>query len=400
MELYIHIPFCMKKCGYCDFLSMVSGEEERAAYIGALCREIACYGRLYGGERVDTVYIGGGTPPVVGVDALEKVLECVREKFYVNPGAEVTVELNPATINKDGLHKLREKGVNRLSIGLQSADNRELKLLGRIHTYEDFLQVYRDARCEGFDNINVDLMSALPGQTVENYAKSLDAVIKLRPEHISSYSLILEEETPFYRLYGEHPELLPAEEEDRGMYRLTGEKLKEVGYKRYEISNYALPGFASKHNSGYWKRIPYLGLGLGASSFMNHARWKNVADLKEYLQIWDKNRTLEGEFSGNGAGKTGDGSLPGLCRREWEELSPEDEMAEYMYLGLRMMEGITVKGFEEDFHRSFSGVYGDIVSGLEQEGLLTICDRGGKDERISLTEFGIDVSNYVFGKFI
>ncbi|MBD5540543.1 MAG: radical SAM family heme chaperone HemW [Lachnospiraceae bacterium] len=381
MELYIHIPFCMKKCEYCDFLSMVSGEKDRQTYVDALCREIAYYGKMHGTERIDTIYIGGGTPSVVGADALIRLLECVKEKFYVNPLAEVTIELNPATIEKDGLHKLRENGVNRLSIGVQSTDNTELKLLGRIHTYEDFLRVYHDARAVGFQNINVDLMSSLPGQSVENYERNLDRIIGLQPEHISSYSLILEEETPFYGLYGEHPELLPTEEEDREMYRMTKAKLEAAGYERYEISNYARPGFESKHNSGYWKRIPYLGLGLGASSFMNHARWKNVSDLKEYLQIWD-NCPQE------------------PCLKEREELTLQDEMAEYMYLGLRMKEGVTVKGFEEAFHRPFHDIYGDVISGLEQDGLLAIDGKGGENERVYLTDFGIDVSNYVFGKFI
>lgn len=381
MELYIHIPFCMKKCEYCDFLSMVSGENEKRTYVDALCREIAYYGKMHGTERIDTIYIGGGTPSVLGADALVRILECVKEKFYVNPHAEVTIELNPATIEKEGLHKLEKNGVNRLSIGVQSADNTELKLLGRIHTYEDFLRVYHDARDVGFRNINVDLMSSLPGQSVENYERNLDEIIKLQPEHISSYSLILEEKTPFFGLYGDHPELLPTEEEDREMYRLTKAKLEAAGYERYEISNYARPGFESKHNSGYWKRIPYLGMGLGASSFMNHARWKNVSNLKEYLQIWEN-------------------CFKEPCIEEREELTLQDEMAEYMYLGLRMKEGVTVKEFEEAFHKPFHAVYGNVVSGLERDGLLTIDGRGGENERVYLTEFGIDVSNYVFEKFI
>lgn len=388
MELYIHIPFCVKKCGYCDFLSMVCSEDDRKRYVNALSGEIAYYGKMYGMERVDTVYIGGGTPSVLGADALIGILEQVKKQFYVNPYAEVTIELNPATIEKIGLHKLKENGVNRLSIGLQSADNEELKKLGRIHTYEEFLRVYEDARSVGFDNINVDLISSLPGQSVADYEKSLAKVIGLSPEHISSYSLILEEGTPFYKLYGDHPELLPTEEEDREMYRLTKDRLEEAGYERYEISNYARPGFASKHNSGYWKRIPYLGLGLGASSFMNHARWKNTGNLKEYLHIWDK---PDADFERETIEQ---------YRQEWEKLTPEDEMAEYLYLGLRMKEGVTIKGFEEAFGRPFQEVYGDAAAGLEKEGLLVVDKGNGEDGRIYLTDFGIDVSNYVFGKFI
>lgn len=246
----------------------------------------------------------------------------------------------------------------------------------------------------------MDLMSALPGQSVESYERSLNQLIRLQPEHISSYSLILEEGTSFYRLYGERPELLPTEEEDRAMYRLTKAKLEAAGYERYEISNYAKTGFASKHNSGYWKRIPYLGLGLGASSFMNHARWKNVGDLKEYLQIWDGREIPEGRPVPNVVGETESVCPRRSWYREWEELTLQDEMAEYMYLGLRMKEGITVKGFEIAFHKPFHEIYGAVVSGLEQDGLLAIDNKGGEGERIYLTEFGIDVSNYVFGKFI
>lgn len=395
MELYIHIPFCVKKCRYCDFLSMPADEDTRDRYVEALCHEIEAYGRA----SIETIYFGGGTPSVIGAEKLIRILECVRTHFAVMEEAEITVEINPATIDKKGLQKLRENGVNRLSIGLQSINDEELKLLGRIHDHEDFLRIYDDARKVGFKNLNVDLISSLPGQTVERYLESLEKVIELKPEHISSYSLILEEGTPFYEVYSQRPDLLPKEEEDREMYHQTREKLREAGYESYEISNYAKPGFESKHNSGYWKRIPYLGLGLGASSFMNHARWKNISDLKEYLQIWGQTDIENaGKFVGYGPEKEMVGTGKG-CRihEEYEKLTLQDEMAEYMYLGLRMSEGISMEEFEQSFGLKMTEVYGDVLKKLEKQGLLVI---EGQKDRVYLTDFGMDVSNYVFEKFL
>lgn len=399
MELYLHIPFCVRKCNYCDFLSMPADDETMERYTGALCREIRYYAGNAGGSEngnrvpgnVETVYFGGGTPSVIGADRLVEILRCIRENFALRPDAEITVEINPATIDRDGLQKLYENGVNRLSIGLQSADNRELKLLGRIHNYEDFLHTFAAAREVGFKNLNVDLISSLPGQTVETYVTSLEKLIALGPEHISAYSLIIEEGTPFYETYGAHPELLPDEEADREMYHLTKDKLREAGYERYEISNYAKPGFESKHNSGYWKRVPYLGLGLGASSFLKHARWRNISDLKEYLQIWTDAQGVVCE-KGQSAVPV---ILPGC--EEYDVLSLQDEMAEYLYLGLRMSEGISVSGFEACFGQTLADRYGRQLEELRRDGLLVT---DWEKDRIFLTDFGTDVSNYVFGKFL
>lgn len=416
MELYVHIPFCVRKCRYCDFLSMPADEETRNRYVEALCHEIEYYGKVFkhssqreaGNEKetifsesqqIETIYFGGGTPSVMGAESLVCILECIRNSFDVIEDAEVTVEINPATIDKNGLQNLRENGVNRLSIGLQSANAEELKLLGRIHDYEDFLSVFSDAVEVGFKNLNVDLISSLPGQSVKSYLESLEKVIALKPEHISAYSLILEEGTPFYEIYSQRPDLLPDEEEDREMYHLTKEKLGEAGYGRYEISNYAKPGFESKHNSGYWKRIPYLGLGLGASSFMNHARWKNISDLKEYLQIWGQTDFESNEdFVRYGLEKEADGT--GKCcpiYEEYEKLTLQDEMAEYMYLGLRMSEGVSISGFEACFGRKMPEVYGDVLEKLAEQGLLVIEQQ---KDRVCLTDYGMDLSNYVFEKFL
>jgi len=407
MELYVHIPFCVKKCRYCDFLSMPADEDTKTRYVEALCREIEYYGRILKNsrsqetafpknERIETIYFGGGTPSVIGADQLVRILKCIREHFDVIEDGEVTVEINPATIDKKGLQKLRENGVNRLSIGLQSTDDAELRLLGRIHDFEDFLRVYEDAGRVGFKNLNVDLISSLPGQSVENYLQSLEKVIELNPGHISAYSLILEEGTPFYETYSQHSELLPDEEEDREMYHLTKEKLQEAGYERYEISNYARPGFKSKHNSGYWNRIPYLGLGLGASSFMNHTRWKNISDLKEYLQIWER-KAAEKIVITETKDRAEGWEEQEIPYEEYDVLTLQDEMAEYMYLGLRMSEGVSVHKFEQCFGEKMFRVYGKVLEKLEKQNLLII-DRAG--DRICLTDYGMDVSNYVFEEFL
>ena len=384
MELYIHIPFCAQKCRYCDFLSMAADEETKNRYVEALMCEISYYGKQEKetDKALETVYFGGGTPSVIGSPNLVRILDCVKKYFPLKAECEVTVEVNPATIDGAGLCQLYENGVNRLSIGLQSAHNEELRLLGRIHGYEDFVKVFSQAREAGFGNINVDLLSALPGQSVEAYKDSLQRVIMLKPEHISSYSLILEEGTPFYESYVNRPEQLPDEETDRAMYHLTKELLKSAGYERYEISNYAKPGFESKHNSGYWKRVPYLGVGLGASSFLGGKRWKNAGNLKEYLQNWQKRDENY------------------VCKPQFEEfyaLSLQDEMAEYLYLGLRMSRGISIKGFEECFGKRLFDVYGHEILKLEREGLLVVEE--GTD-RLYLTDFGMDVSNYVFERFV
>lgn len=384
MELYIHIPFCVQKCKYCDFLSMAADEETKERYVEALMCEIGYYGQHMEetDKALETVYFGGGTPTVIGAHNLIRILDCVKDHFPLKEGCEITVELNPATIDGEGLKELYRNGVNRLSIGLQSAHNEELKLLGRIHDYEQFLEVFSEARKAGFQNINVDLISALPGQSVEDYKDSLQKVIMLKPEHISAYSLILEEGTPFYESYVNHPELLPDEETDRKMYHLTKELLKAAGYERYEISNYAKPGFESKHNSGYWKRVPYLGTGMGASSFIGKKRWKNGTNLKEYLQNWKKRDENT------------------VCKEQFEEfyaLLPEDEMAEYLYLGLRMSRGVSIKGFGECFGKQLFDVYGEEIVKLKNEGLLVANEEA---DRLYLTDFGMDVSNYVFERFL
>lgn len=397
MELYLHIPFCVQKCSYCDFLSFPVDENTKDRYLHALLNELFFYGNLKYDEsgqatpwhldEIETVYFGGGTPSVLGADRLLLLLDAIFANFRVKNGAEITVELNPATITLVSLEKLQKKGVNRLSIGLQSTDNTQLVTLGRVHTYEDFQEIYTQAREVGFKNLNIDLISSIPGQSVKNYQETLQKVMELKPEHISAYSLIIEEGTPFYDRYVDHPELLPSEEEDREMYHLTKSMLEGAGYSRYEISNYATPGFESKHNIGYWKRIPYLGIGLGASSFYFSKRKKNFTILGEYLQFWE--------------------NMEKTCRdanfrnfspfEEIVDLSKKDEMSEYLFLGLRMTKGVSIREFEAQFGQKMMDVYGGEINKLQKEGLLVV--EKAKD-RIYLTDFGMDVSNYVFEKFI
>ena len=278
LELYIHIPFCVKKCDYCDFLSGPAGKERQREYFQALEREIAAVPD-FSDREITTVFIGGGTPSVPDPSLVGEMLDQIRNKFFVAPDAEITIEANPGTLYKEKLQIYLEHGINRLSLGLQSPQNRELKILGRIHTWEEFQESFFMARDAGFSNINIDLMSAIPEQTYADWEKNLRTVAGLSPEHISAYSLIIEEGTPF----GERKLKLPDEDTEYRMYENTAGILEEYGFHQYEISNYAKGGRECRHNKGYWQRIDYLGLGLGASSLLKHMRFSNTADMKEYI---------------------------------------------------------------------------------------------------------------------
>lgn len=379
LMLYLHIPFCARKCAYCDFLSFPAGEAVVERYLGRLLEEISEYKEAFKAYQVSSIFVGGGTPSLLSAAQITRLMDGICGVFAVEPLAEITMEANPGTLNKEKLSAYKSAGVNRLSLGLQSADDRELKLLGRIHTYEQFYDNYREARRAGFSNINVDIMSALPSQSVDSYRKTLEKIIALSPEHISAYSLIMEEGTPFYEKYkeddarrarGDKPHILPSEEEERYMYALTAELLEKGGYHRYEISNYAKSGRECRHNCGYWQGREYLGLGLGASSYINGSRMKNRSDLRTYL---------ESPFS----------------REERVVLSRRERMEEFMFLGLRLMEGVSEKEFERSFGRSMQEVYGPVLSKFESAKLME-----KKDGRWRLTEQGIDVSNYILSDFL
>lgn len=395
MELYVHIPFCVRKCNYCDFLSMPADHTVRERYVQALKNELSFYADSIADRdrKLQTIYFGGGTPSVLSPGQLEELLSMVYKLYDADKDAEITIEINPATIDYDGLHKIKEVGFNRLSIGLQSANDEELKLLGRIHTYEQFLDTYHNARRTGFTNINIDCMSSLPGQRLDTYLDSLHKIINLQPEHISSYSLILEEGTPFYQRFHDHAEEYFDEDLDRQMYHETKRILRENGYERYEISNYAKKGFESRHNSGYWMRIPYLGVGLGASSFLAGKRTKNIDDMESYLSFWLEKKDNIGRYHSDRPEKKAN-AVP-YC--EVEEVTREDAMAEYFFLGLRMSEGVSIQAFEKEFGISVFERYGQELDLCQKEKLLTVDPH---TDRIALTDFGMDVSNWVFEKFV
>lgn len=381
LELYVHIPFCKKKCRYCDFLSFAGEEWTQETYTQALIREIGAW-RGKENKKVSSVFAGGGTPSILSVRRMEEIFEALRESFFLAENAEITIECNPGTLEKEKLEVYKCLGVNRLSLGLQSAKNEELRLLGRIHTWETFLESFQMARKAGFENLNVDLISALPGQTVESWRETLEKTIALSPEHISAYSLIIEEGTPFYQEYeedakireaGGDPQFLPSEDAERQMYKDTEKILGNAGYSRYEISNYAKPGMACQHNMGYWQRKEYIGLGLGASSLYREGRWRNSENLLEYC-----NREQD---------------MPE--RKDLQKLSRKDQMEETMFLGLRLMEGVEEEAFFREFGCTCREVYGEVLDRLEDQGLL-------KEEngRIFLTSHGIDISNYCMAEFL
>lgn len=381
MELYIHIPFCVKKCDYCDFLSFAADEQTQKSYVAALQKELAFYGAKYKDRRITTIFIGGGTPSWLKEDYMQAIMETVYHYFSVEQDAEITIECNPGTITEHKFEVYRRIGINRLSIGLQSVHNEELKILGRIHTFEQFLKTYDMARKHGFSNINIDLMSSLPGQTPEIFCDSLYQVLKLKPEHISAYSLIIEKGTPFYELYrfdavrqeaGMQTESLPTEEEEYQTTKMTQHILKEAGYHWYEVSNFAKPGYECRHNIGYWKRVDYLGVGLGASSLIDNVRYSNTRDLYTYL------------------------SVPADSLHETaEQITRNEQMEEFMFLGLRMRDGFYRDEFTQAFGIPIEAVYGDALNHLQQEELLL-----KREGRIYLTDKGMDLNNYVVAQFM
>lgn len=394
MVIYVHIPFCIKKCLYCDFLSGPCDDFSKEKYVKSLLYEISYYGKKYGKEGrdiiVSSVFFGGGTPSILDETLMSSIIKQLRDSFTIEENAEITIECNPGTLSADKLRIYKQSGVNRLSIGLQSANDDELKNIGRIHTYEDFVRSYYMARECGFDNINIDLMSALPGQTLKSYKETLEKIVNLNPEHISSYSLILEEGTPLYdrieklEKNGEDTGL-PDEDTEREMYYLTKKILSDNGFERYEISNYSKKGYECRHNIAYWIRDNYLGLGLGASSCMDNIRRKNTDDMKRYMEVFCNDHVKDISDSGV------------LNEEETAVLSEKDMMAEFMFLGLRMISGISKQKFKRCFGKDYDTIYGGVTEKLIKEGLAEIFDDG---DRICLSEKGIDVSNSIFVNFI
>lgn len=417
LSLYIHIPFCVKKCLYCDFLSANASDQQKQAYVEALLGEMDFWKEtLQKQYSLQTVFIGGGTPTCLTPEQFFQIGTKLFTIWKPDKEIEFTVEANPGTITTGQIQVMKEMGVNRISLGLQSAQNKELAVLGRIHTYEKFLESYYRLRESGFCNINIDLMADIPGQTIESYRQTLEMVLALRPEHISSYSLIVEEGTPFYKMQEEGLLNLPDEDTDREMYTLTKEMLQEKDYARYEISNYAKKGRECRHNLTYWQMGEYLGMGLGAASYFSGYRFQNTRQMDIYQRQFRKFRQEDicqkqfGEFRqansiySNGC-KSGTAHLEAIdCLKEgfietesFEKLGTTEEMEEYVFLGLRMMEGISLLEYQKRFGVDFRELYSGVLEPLLGNSLLA---ESGNHDRIYLTSRGIDVSNRVLAEFL
>ena len=387
-ELYIHIPFCVRKCLYCDFLSFPADDAIKEKYVDALCEEIMSIGEERCKASLSSVFIGGGTPSILPGSNIARIMKCVSDSFELDEDAEITIECNPGTVDDEKLRIYRECGINRISFGLQSADDGELKRLGRIHTYGDFVESYGKAVVAGFSNINVDLMSDIPGQTLESWENTLRSVCSLdpAPAHISAYSLIVEEGTPFGDMQNAGELVIPDEDTDREMYHMTSSILSGYGYARYEISNYSKPGFECRHNVGYWTGIPYAA-GIDSSSYYGYCRYADTDDIESYMRD--------------------PASEPFLIER----LGKSELMSEFMILGLRMICGVSRAEFRKRFSEELDDVYGDKIKRFISEGLLTEGFSetapgtehetvGGVCDRIFLTERGLDLANYVMQGFI
>ncbi|MGN0145380.1 MAG: radical SAM family heme chaperone HemW [Clostridium sp.] len=370
MSLYIHIPFCKQKCLYCDFPSYAGKENLMDEYISALNKEILNKGMDY---IITSIFIGGGTPSYLDEKNLERLLKTIN-RLNLKDDIEFTVECNPGTLNEEKLLIMRKNNVNRLSMGLQSTNNNLLKEIGRIHTFEEFKKNYIEARKIGFKNINIDLMFGLPGQSVEEWKNTLEDAINLMPDHISAYSLIIEEGTCFYKLYNDDKLNLPSEDEERKMYLLAKELLKKHGYHQYEISNYAKDNKECFHNKVYWQCNEYLGLGVSASSFVNEKRFKNIDDIKIYIEKINNNVDIKEEIHINDI---------------------KDDMEEFMFMGLRMTEGIRIEEFKRRFGKDVFEIYDSVIKNNIKKGLLV-----ADSEKLYLSSKGIELSNYVMSDFI
>lgn len=381
LGIYIHIPFCIQKCAYCDFLSGPAPLAQQQAYMQALQEEIkmtAAQTPKAAEDSAVSVFFGGGTPSVVDAEWIVQTMDTLRACYALAPDAEATIECNPGTLDREKAGRYRACGINRISLGLQSADNEQLRLLGRIHTFEAFQESYAAAQNAGFTNINVDLMAALPGQTLPSYTDGLKRVLALDPAHISAYSLILEENTPLWDQIASYPPL-PDEDTERRMYYATQEILAAAGYRQYEISNFAKKGCACRHNLLYWERENYLGFGLGAASLYDGWRWSNLREMKPYT---------------DGVRQAAQ-TKTGVPRAEKHCLTKDECMEEFMFLGLRKTEGISPDSFERAFGCTIAAVYGSVMNKHLKAGLLE-----WQSGLLRLTPRGVDVSNCVLADFL
>lgn len=371
--VYIHVPFCKKKCKYCDFISFCHNEEQWAKYFEALIKEIENYPIK---RKVSTIYIGGGTPSLVDSKYICQVMEKLKDKFEIEENAEITIEVNPGTVDEEKLLKYKNVGINRLSIGLQSTHDRILNLLGRIHNFEQFKTTYEVARSSGFTNINVDLMLAIPTQTESELIESVREVINLNPNHISIYSLILEEGTELERLIEKQELKMLDEKTERTMYWKIKSILEKNGYNHYEISNFAKKGFESKHNVDCWNQEEYIGFGIAAHSYINNKRFSNTNNFAEYVKNIES-----GKFEKN--------------IEIHEEQDRESKAKEFMMLGLRKIEGISISKFERRFRINPLFYFRFEIEKLVNENLIEV-----DLDNIKLTKKGLDLANLVFEEFI
>ncbi len=376
LGIYIHIPFCKSKCGYCDFCSHPpESEREIERYLNALMLNMQDFSAAAQGCSVDTVYIGGGTPTLLAPKQLHALLDCVRDAFDVEKDAEITAEANPGTVDRRALRALRKSGVNRISFGLQSANDAELRALGRIHTRADFEKSYADARQAGFENINIDLMYGIPYQTRESFAKTLDFVRALSPEHLSVYGLKIEEGTPFYARRDSLP--LPDEETEYKLYLDAHRTLSDAGFEHYEVSNFARRGFRSRHNLRYWLDENYLGFGVAAHSYFNNQRYAYVSDMDAYIREMESPRDMAGILS------------------ECTDIDVFTKETEYVMLRLRLFEGLSLDAYKATFGRDFLAKYGKKLERYIAGGFMH-----AKVGRIAFTVKGMYVSNYILSDLL
>jgi len=376
LGIYIHIPFCKRKCHYCDFISFSNKTDLIEQYINSLNKEIKKYRINKDEYEVKTIYFGGGTPSFIDSSYIIEIIKTLREKFNISENAEVTIEINPGTVDEQKLKDYYNAGINRISFGLQSTKSELLKLVGRIHSYSSFLEAYNIARTIGFKNINVDLMIGLPVQNMQDIEKDLERIINLKPEHISVYSLIVEEGTIIEEKIKNKELYLPSEELERKMYWEVKEELEKNGYIHYEISNFAKKGFESKHNLSCWNQEEYIGFGLAAHSYINNTRYSNIEDLENYIVGVDAH-------------------IDPQMKTTHEIQNKEDKMKEYMLLGLRKIEGIKISEFKNKFVDNPIYLYRESLNKLVVQGIIEI-----DIDNIKLTNKGIDLANLVWEEFI
>ncbi len=367
--LYIHIPFCKQKCNYCDFTSFANKENMKEAYIESLINEI----RQEANKEfiIDTIYIGGGTPSYIGSQNIVKIIQTIKQNYNITQNVEITIEVNPGTVDKEKLINYINCGINRISIGLQTADNNLLKTIGRMHTYEQFLNTYKLVRQVGFKNINVDLMLGLPNQGMQILEDTVYEILKLQPMHISVYSLILEEGTKMYNQVQSGKLSLPSDKMERKMYWKVKEKLEQNEYNHYEISNFAKKGYESKHNLNCWEQRQYIGVGLAAHSYIDMKRYSNTQNIEKYIENYKIYQQLH------------------------EVQTLEDMQKEYMMLGLRKIEGVDIQKFKNKFADNPLYIFRKEIDKLVNEGLIEV-----ELNNIKLTNKGIDLANLVWQEFI